>query len=48
MLSVEKKNGTEAPPRLFDLTSLQVECNRKFSYSADQTLSLIQSLYEKR
>lgn len=48
VLSVEKKNGTEAPPRLFDLTSLQVECNRKFSYSADQTLSLIQSLYEKK
>lgn len=46
--SVAKKNGTEAPPRLFDLTSLQVECNKKFSYSADQTLQLIQSLYEKK
>ncbi|MBP3785634.1 MAG: DNA topoisomerase 3 [Bacteroidaceae bacterium] len=46
--SVEKKSGTEAPPRLFDLTSLQVECNRKFSYSADQTLNIIQSLYEKK
>ena len=46
--SVTKKNGTEAPPRLFDLTSLQVECNKKFSYSADQTLQLIQSLYEKK
>ncbi|MBQ2055403.1 MAG: DNA topoisomerase 3 [Bacteroidaceae bacterium] len=44
---VSKKNGTEAPPRLFDLTSLQVECNKKFGYSADQTLQLIQSLYEK-
>lgn len=45
---VTKKSGTEAPPRLFDLTSLQVECNRKFSYSAEQTLQLIQSLYEKK
>lgn len=45
---VEKKRGTEAPPRLFDLTSLQVDCNRKFGYSADQTLTLIQSLYEKK
>ena len=46
--SVEKKRGTEQPPRLFDLTSLQVDCNRKFGYSADQTLSLIQALYEKK
>lgn len=46
--AVSKKNGTEAPPRLFDLTSLQVECNKKFAYSADQTLQLIQSLYEKK
>ena len=46
--SVTKKKGTEYAPRLFDLTSLQVECNKKFSYSADQTLKLIQSLYEKR
>ena len=45
---VSKKKGTEAPPRLFDLTSLQVECNKKFSYSADMTLQLIQSLYEKK
>lgn len=44
--NVSKKNGNEAPPRLFDLTSLQVECNRKFSYSAEMTLNLIQSLYE--
>lgn len=43
-----KKSGIEAPPRLFDLTSLQVECNKKFGYSADQTLKLIQSLYEKK
>ena len=45
---VTKKNGTEAPPRLFDLTSLQVECNKKFGYSAELTLQLIQSLYEKK
>lgn len=46
--SVVKKKGNEYAPRLFDLTSLQVECNKKFSFSADQTLKLIQSLYEKR
>ncbi len=46
--SVTKKNGTEAPPRLFDLTSLQVECNKKYAYSADDTLRTIQSLYEKK
>jgi len=46
--SVAKKKGREAPPRLFDLTSLQVECNKKFGYSADETLRLIQSLYEKK
>ena len=45
---VTKKQGKEAPPRLFDLTSLQVECNKKFAYSADMTLKLIQSLYEKK
>ena len=45
---VIRKQGTEAPPRLFDLTSLQVECNKKFSYSADESLRLIQSLYEKK
>lgn len=45
---VSKKNGNEAPPRFFDLTSLQVECNRKFSYSAETTLNLIQSLYERK
>ena len=45
---VTKKNGTEAPPRLFDLTSLQVECNKKFSFSAENTLKHIQSLYEKK
>ncbi len=46
--SVEQKGGTEAPPRLFDLTSLQVECNKKYSFSADDTLKHIQSLYEKK
>ena len=45
---VTKKKGTEAPPHLYDLTSLQVDCNKKFSYSADMTLKLIQSLYEKK
>lgn len=45
---VSKKKGTEAPPHLFDLTSLQVECNKKFSYSAEMTLNLIQALYEKK
>ena len=45
---IQKKKGTEAPPRLYDLTSLQVDCNRKFGYSAEQTLQLIQSLYEKK
>ena len=45
---VTKKKGREAPPKLFDLTSLQVECNRRFSLSAEETLRLIQSLYEKK
>ena len=45
---IQQKQGTEAPPRLFDLTSLQVECNKKFSFSADDTLKHIQSLYEKK
>ena len=45
---VEKKEGKEQPPQLYDLTSLQVYCNRKFSYSAEMTLNLIQSLYEKK
>ena len=43
-----EKKGKEFPPRLFDLTSLQVECNKKFAFSADETLKLIQSLYEKK
>jgi DNA topoisomerase-3 len=45
---VTKKQGKESAPRLFDLTSLQVECNKKFAFSADDTLKLIQSLYEKK
>ncbi len=45
---VQKRKGTEAPPRLYDLTSLQVECNKKYNMSADQTLQTIQSLYEKK
>ena len=46
--NVEKKDGKEQPPQLYDLTSLQVDCNRKFGYSAETTLNLIQSLYEKK
>lgn len=45
---VVEKQGREAPPRLFDLTSLQVECNRRWGWSADESLRLIQSLYEKK
>ena len=48
VLSVTKKSGTEFSPRLYDLTSLQVDCNKKFGFSADTTLQLIQSLYEKK
>ncbi len=46
--SVTTKRGKEAPPRLFDLTSLQVECNKKLGYTAEETLRYIQSLYEKK
>ena len=45
---ITAKNGTELPPKLYDLTSLQVDCNKKFGLSADQTLQIIQSLYEKK
>ncbi|MBR4572117.1 MAG: DNA topoisomerase 3 [Prevotella sp.] len=45
---VTKKDGKELPPQLFDLTTLQVECNKKFSFTAEQTLSIIQGLYEKK
>ena len=48
IISVEKKKGKEAPPSLYDLTSLQVDCNKKFGYSAEMTLNIIQSLYEKK
>ncbi|MCI9607502.1 MAG: DNA topoisomerase 3 [Muribaculaceae bacterium] len=45
---VKQKSGREAPPRLFDLTSLQVECNKRWGWTADETLRLIQTLYEKK
>ncbi len=45
---VEKKAGKEQPPQLYDLTSLQVDCNRKFGFSAEMTLNLIQALYERK
>ncbi|MEA4984716.1 DNA topoisomerase 3 [bioreactor metagenome] len=48
VIDIVVKKGTESAPRLFDLTSLQVECNKKFAFSADETLKLIQSLYEKK
>ena len=46
--AVQKQKGTEAPPHLYDLTSLQVDCNSKFGYSAEMTLNIVQSLYEKK
>lgn len=48
IISVECKKAMESPPKLFDLTLLQVECNRKYAFTADNTLKLIQSLYEKK
>lgn len=45
---VQKKQGREPAKQLYDLTSLQVDCNRKFGYSAEMTLNLIQGLYEKK
>lgn len=45
---VQKKRGTEAPPKLYDLTSLQVDCNKKHGMSADTTLKIIQTLYERK
>lgn len=48
IVDIQEKKGREAPPRLFDLTSLQVECNKKWGWTADETLRLIQSLYEKK
>lgn len=48
IVAFTKKKGKESPPKLFDLTSLQVECNKKFGFSADQTLKQVQALYEKK
>ena len=48
IVSFEKKKGREFPPRLFDLTSLQVHCNKRFGFSADQTLKMVQKLYEQK
>lgn len=48
IISFEQKKGKESPPKLFDLTALQVECNKKYSFTADDTLKYIQSLYEKK
>ncbi len=48
IISFEKKKGREYPPRLFDLTSLQVHCNKRFGFSADQTLKIVQKLYEQK
>ena len=48
IVSFEQKKGSEAPLKLFDLTSLQVECNKKYSFTADETLKYIQGLYEKK
>jgi DNA topoisomerase-3 len=48
IVSFEQKKGKEAPPKLFDLTALQVECNKKYSFTADDTLKYIQNLYEKK
>jgi DNA topoisomerase-3 len=48
IVSVEKKNGNEFAPKLFDLTGLQVYCNTKFGFSADETLKIAQSLYEQK
>ena len=45
---VTKKKGKEAPPHLFDLTSLQIEANKKLGLSADETLRTIQALYERK
>lgn len=48
ILSIERKKAMEHPPKLFDLTLLQVECNRKYAFTAENTLKIIQSLYEKK
>ena len=46
--SVERKKAMEHPPKLFDLTLLQVECNKKYAFTAENTLKIIQSLYDKK
>lgn len=48
VINIEKKQGQELPPQLYDLTSLQVDCNKKFGFSADKTLKTMQNLYEKK
>ncbi|MDR0756867.1 MAG: DNA topoisomerase 3 [Tannerella sp.] len=48
VVGISRKEGKESPPRLFDLTSLQVECNRRFAFTAEETLQLAQALYEKK
>ncbi len=48
VVSFARKAGKEAPPKLFDLTALQVECNRKYGFTADETLQIIQKLYERK
>eukprot|EP01093_Parvamoeba_rugata_P019729 TRINITY_DN9097_c0_g1_i1.p1 TRINITY_DN9097_c0_g1~~TRINITY_DN9097_c0_g1_i1.p1 ORF type:complete len:105 (+),score=19.25 TRINITY_DN9097_c0_g1_i1:660-974(+) len=48
IVSTTKKKGTEYAPKLFDLTGLQVYCNTKFGFSADDTLKIAQKLYEKK
>ena len=48
IISFETKEGTEYAPKLYDLTSLQVDCNNKFGFAADKTLKTVQALYEKK
>lgn len=48
IVSYEQKEGKENNPRLYDLTSIQVDANKKFGYTADETLKTVQSLYEKK
>jgi DNA topoisomerase-3 len=48
IVSIERKNGNEFAPKLFDLTGLQVYCNTKFGFSADETLKIVQTLYEQK
>ena len=45
---ITQKKSAEAPPQLYDLTSLQVDCNKRYGYTAETTLKTIQSLYEKK